>query len=194
MYNLIEAAVLASNAHNSQPWRFYTNSSMIDVVVNKNRQIKGIDPYFREMYLSIGCAIENMIIALPYNNFQATVTYFPKNTDNIYDEYTHVARIQLSELNDGSNFTIFNLQAMLFDAIPKRHTNRGEYSNSRELPTWFYDNVTDIMSDLLLTSNIDLLWITDEASGKETFAEYEIDATEEIIDDNNNNNNRGILV
>src|SRR6266511_2190980 len=60
---LVRAAVLAANAHDSQPWFFHVTDRQIDVFADRTRNIGALDPLFRELEISLGCAIENLVIA-----------------------------------------------------------------------------------------------------------------------------------
>jgi hypothetical protein len=60
---IVAAGILASNPHNSQPWMFRITTSTIDLFAVPERQIGAIDPFGREMYIGLGCALENMKLA-----------------------------------------------------------------------------------------------------------------------------------
>jgi nitroreductase len=61
--DLVHAAVLAANAHNSQPWRFDLSDCGISVHADLERNLGGFDPFRREMHQSLGCAIETLVQA-----------------------------------------------------------------------------------------------------------------------------------
>src|SRR5262245_32490226 len=48
--NLVRAAILAANPHNSQPWLFNVSDSRIDLFAAPDRNLGSLDPYTREMY------------------------------------------------------------------------------------------------------------------------------------------------
>src|SRR5438045_2612025 len=52
--NLVRAAVLAANAHNTQPWLFHIGQDSIDLYADPRRGMGSMDPLRREMYLSLG--------------------------------------------------------------------------------------------------------------------------------------------
>jgi hypothetical protein len=49
---LVQAAILASNAHNTQPWRFQASDDQIAVFADHQRHLGAFDPFRREMALS----------------------------------------------------------------------------------------------------------------------------------------------
>jgi len=70
---IIAAGILASNPHNSQPWMFRIANSNIDLFAIPERQIGAIDPFLREMYIGLGCALENMRLAAEAEGFTADI-------------------------------------------------------------------------------------------------------------------------
>jgi len=60
---LVRSAVLAANAHDTQPWLFALGTDRIDLFADLSRNIGAMDPLRREMYLSLGCALENLTLA-----------------------------------------------------------------------------------------------------------------------------------
>jgi hypothetical protein len=60
---VVAAAILAANAHNTQAWVFHVSSQQIDVFADSSRNIGAVDPSRREMYVSLGAAVENLLQA-----------------------------------------------------------------------------------------------------------------------------------
>lgn len=60
---IVLAGILAANAHNTQPWRFDVGPDRIAVFADTSRHLGSFDPFRREMMLSLGCALENMVHA-----------------------------------------------------------------------------------------------------------------------------------
>ena len=60
---LLNYAILAPSSHNSQPWKFNVTKDEILVFVDKSRRLQVADADQRELYVSLGCALENLIIA-----------------------------------------------------------------------------------------------------------------------------------
>jgi len=117
---LVSAAILAANAHNTQPWIFRVQDSRIDLFADEGRKIGAIDPFSREMHLGLGCALENLLLAARAGGYEYHLALAPDRSDP-----THAVRIELSP---GSEQT-----SPLYEAIPRRHTNRYPYDTSRPL-------------------------------------------------------------
>ena len=162
---LVRAAVLAANAHNAQPWQFRVSENRIDVFADTARNLGAMDPLFREMDVSLGCAIENIVVAAPANGKAATVTLLPDSTDP-----THVARIDLH--------AVAAFVSPLFNAITSRHTDRNGYDLARRVGAAELAR----LSGLADTMDTELVWFSTPAE-KEAFGALTIRATEAIIAD-----------
>jgi hypothetical protein len=91
MARLAYYARLAPSSHNSQPWRFALGRSTIDVFADHGRWLRVADADRREMYLSLGCAIESLRIAADYAGFGTELRYFPLESDE-----TLTARVEVA--------------------------------------------------------------------------------------------------
>src|SRR3984893_4777528 len=78
---LVRAAVLATNAHNTQPWLFHLSADRVDLYAVLERNIGTIDSLRREMYISLGCALENLALAAGAHGFAAAVRLMPDPSD-----------------------------------------------------------------------------------------------------------------
>lgn len=116
---LLNFAVLAPSSHNSQPWRFEVSDSQIKIYANMARSLPASDSNNRQLLVSLGCAIENILTAAEYYGYVAQVKLFPEATNN-----TYIASIAFTELANyvrPSHHNIFT--------IPKRHANRTKYDD-----------------------------------------------------------------
>ena len=85
---LVSAAILAANPHNSQAWVFRTTPSRVDVFADRQCSLGALDPFDREMYVELGCALENMLQAAPAHGYRPTRRLLPTPGEPV-----HVARI-----------------------------------------------------------------------------------------------------
>jgi nitroreductase len=118
---LIPYAVMAPSGHNTQPWRFVVSAEHIDIVPDFSRRLPVVDPDNRALYISLGCALENLLIAANQSAMQTQVEYFPEGEDCL-----RIRFVGPGEVADETN-------RMLFDAIPRRQSNRARY-DLRPLP------------------------------------------------------------
>lgn len=118
---LVSAAVLAANPHDTQAWVFRVTPSRIDVFADRQRSLGTIDPFEREMYTGLGCAVENLLQAAPAHGYRAALTLMPTPRQPV-----HAARI---DLKPGPR-----RRSALYEAIPLRHTDRSAYARRPVAP------------------------------------------------------------
>lgn len=112
--DLVRYATLAANGHNTQPWRFRIDDGLIDIVPDFSRRTPAVDPDDHHLYVSLGCAAENLAIA-------ASATGWRGN-----------ARVSGTDARHAFPSATMNL-ARLHAAIPRRQSTRAEY-DGRPVP------------------------------------------------------------
>ena len=60
---LISYAIKAPSGHNTQPWLFRMQPNEIEILPDFGQSLPIVDPMNRELYISLGCAAENLCIA-----------------------------------------------------------------------------------------------------------------------------------
>ena len=71
----IRYAMLAANGHNAQPWKFAAQADTIRIYPDASRRLPVVDPADRELWISLGCALENLLIAARSAGYEGEVTY-----------------------------------------------------------------------------------------------------------------------
>jgi hypothetical protein len=110
MVELVRCATLAANSHNTQPWKFAIKENMIEIHPDYTRRLPAVDPHDRELWISLGCALENLLLAAQTAGYAPEVVY-----------------------PDSQDFIRINLTAdtpqpgPLFEAIPQRQCTRSKY-------------------------------------------------------------------
>lgn len=121
---LIGYAILAPSSHNTQPWSFHIGPDYIDINVLLSRRLEASDPTGREMYISLGCCIENLLIVLQAFKIEFREEFFPNGQDAL-----PVLRVKI--LNN--SYDIENAKnSALLAAISIRHSNHAEHRLSEE--------------------------------------------------------------
>lgn len=108
---LVRYATLAANGHNTQPWKFRLLEDSIEIHPDTSKRLAVVDPQDREQWISLGCALENLIIAARVSGFASEIVY-----PNDKQGYINVA-LMAAPLTTNA----------LFDAIPVRQSTRSEY-------------------------------------------------------------------
>lgn len=78
---LLRYAILAPSSHNSQPWRFRVDGDAVRVGGDDSRWLDVADPDRRELFLSVGCAVENLRVAARAFGFDPDTDYHEDATD-----------------------------------------------------------------------------------------------------------------
>jgi hypothetical protein len=117
---LVRYAVLAPSSHNTQPWLFTVDGDEVRLFADLNRWLTVADPDKRELYLSLGAALENLLVAADHFGLGYDVRYMPGS------DTTHAATVRLWTESEGRTADEFR-NSRLFEAIPRRRTDRGKY-------------------------------------------------------------------
>ncbi|MDO4776552.1 MAG: nitroreductase [Cardiobacteriaceae bacterium] len=112
--HILEQAGLAPSGHNTQPWRFAATDGQITIRPDFRATLPVVDPDNRELYISLGCALENLCLAAGTRGYRTRIT----QTDE------HGIIIALEPAADIT-------QHPLTDAIAHRRTNRSTYDGRR---------------------------------------------------------------
>ena len=80
MMHLLRLAVLAPSIHNTQPWKFSVDRGRIGIFADRTRWLAAADPDQRDLRMSLGCVLENLLIAARHYGYQPEVTYAPRAT------------------------------------------------------------------------------------------------------------------
>ena len=121
---LVHFARLAPSSHNSQPWRFVLERDAIDVFADLARWLPAADRDRRELYLSLGCALETLLIAADHAGFGSAVKLFPIAGDESY-----VCRVEIRRAGPKRD----NPAGDLLHAVPRRHTSHREFDKAQPL-------------------------------------------------------------
>ncbi len=78
LVEFVRMATLAANGHNTQPWSFLLGSNSIRILPDYARRTEVVDPDDHHLFVSLGCAAENLIQAAGAHGRMAEVLI---NTD-----------------------------------------------------------------------------------------------------------------
>lgn len=170
---LVRAAILAASPHNTQPWLFKVTNSSIELYIDTKRNVGALDPFLREEHIGMGCALENLMLAAAAHGYQATATLLPGKLGPIPSESKPelLARV---DLVSGKHE-----ETDLYDAIPRRHTNRSAYNPQKPIPPQFVGTLSRLASK---EPDVKLFLFTAEADRKK-IVEISSAANAEIYSD-----------
>lgn len=114
-------AVLAPSSHNSQPWKFRIDGTAVEVLADRTRALPVVDPLDRELTISVGCAIEYLLVALRRFGLVPKLVLTPDPR-----EHDLMARIELKKTTKAVATSVEDEQ--LVNAMPKRRTTRHAFA------------------------------------------------------------------
>src|ERR1700694_406810 len=107
---LVRYATLAPSSHNTQCWKFAVEDKAITILPDLSRRCPVVDPDDHHLFVSLGCAAENLI--------QAAFAYGLK-AEPSFDATRDAVRVTLAPTPAQTS--------LLFKAIPARQCTRGDY-------------------------------------------------------------------
>ncbi len=108
---LIRYASLAPSSHNTQCWKFGCDADTISIYPDFTRRCPAVDPDDHHLYVSLGCATENLVQGGRANGLYGRVRFDPSRADAVTISFERAKPIR----------------SALFDAIPVRQVTRGAY-------------------------------------------------------------------
>ena len=137
---LIRYATLAPSGHNTQPWQFRADANQIDILPDLSRRTPVVDPDDHHLFVSLGCAAENLALASGARGRPGNLRFEPANGGSVVFAFG----------------TAPATGSALFDAIPRRQSTRAEYDGTQI-------SAADLrlLTDAAAVPGVDLVLITD---------------------------------
>ena len=115
---LVRYATLAPSSHNTQCWKFQLARDRIELRPDFSRRCPAVDPDDHHLFVSLGCATENLVRAAAASGLHGDVRFEPSGGGSI--------QIALRPMTPSAS--------ALFGAISLRQCTRAEYDGSRVPP------------------------------------------------------------
>ena len=125
---LVRLATLAPSGHNTQPWKFVVSPNEIRIYPDLTRRVPAVDPDNRELWISLGGALENLLIAAERAGYQAEASYLLDVGGRIQAGRIHAGDDHISVVLKKTGAKPVG-QSLVFNAIPLRQCTRNEYDN-----------------------------------------------------------------
>jgi len=137
-HELVRCATLAPSSHNTQCWKFSVSDKAINILPDLSRRCPAVDPDDHHVFVSLGCAAENLVQAALAHGLSAEVDF---------DAERHGVRLNLQSTRAQTS--------PLFEAIPARQCTRGDYDakplTNGELKLLEHAGTSDRVQLLLMT-------------------------------------------
>ena len=119
MHDLVRQAILAPSSHNTQCWRFQIAEKSISIAPDLMRRCPAVDPDDHHLFVSLGCATENLVHAALAAGLHADPRFDPGGDGSI------AVRLETTQKRTSP----------LFQAIAERQCTRGDYDGQPIAPT-----------------------------------------------------------
>lgn len=118
---VVACAGRAPSVHNTQPWSFVVRSGTVEVHADDGRRLGYLDPHGRLETISCGIAVEYAALAIRASDRSCVVRLLPDAGRD---------GAPLATLTVGAPQRATPDDQRLFDAIPRRRTDRGPYDET----------------------------------------------------------------
>ena len=107
---LVRYATMAPSSHNTRCWKFTVAERVVTIMPDLSRRCPAVDPDDHHLFVSLGCATENLIQGALAHGF---------NGEARFDSATDLVRVTLEQTKAEPS--------SLFKAIPARQCSRSDY-------------------------------------------------------------------
>lgn len=155
---IVRYATLAPSSHNTQCWKFELGESSITILPDLDRRCPVVDPDDHHLFVTLGCAVENAVIAALAYGLETTV--------------------DSTSPSNGIHLTFKPCPPQVtpqFDAIPHRHTVRTEYDGQPLLQSELDRLVQASVGDGRSSSGVKLVILT-EPNDLKMVSDFIVDA------------------
>ncbi|MDP3970873.1 MAG: hypothetical protein Q8P90_04175 [bacterium] len=129
---VLNYAVLAPSTHNSQPWLFRVQDNKCYLEYNEDINIVYGDPQKRDLFISLGCCLENIIVAAKHFGIYSSYKYVKEGGNT-------VAEVAFIDSEDN----IKKDPHGLFNAIKNRFNSRSIYKD-KNVPLSFLEEAVQL--------------------------------------------------
>lgn len=140
LQKIIYYATQAPSSHNTQPWKFKIEEQRILIYPDYSRTLEIADADRHELYISLGCALENLVVAARHFDYATTVRI---NTEG--EIFIEVTLRPMAQSKDDS----------LFDQIVLRQSTRNLY-DGKPIPAHYIE----VLRSSAMRENVDCRILT----------------------------------
>ncbi|MFM9426095.1 hypothetical protein RCH10_002535 [Variovorax sp. GrIS 2.14] len=159
---LVRCATLAPSSHNSQCWKFAIQPQSISILPDLSRRCPAVDPDDHHLFVSLGCAAENLVQAASAHGLQADVLFDAGMEGD-------ALRVRLEPTRA--------IQSDLYAAMFDRQCTRADY-DGRALTV----DELELLERAGTRNGVQMLILSDKAATEKMLA-YIVDANTRQIDD-----------
>ena len=159
--DLVRMATLAANGHNTQPWKFRIDNNKVNILPDFTRRTEVVDPDDHHLFVSLGCATENLAIAASAHGRSPNVTIASGSEPQI--------QIEIGNGPKNNND--------LYQAIPLRQSTRSLFDGQKVSPTDL-----ELLRAAAQEEGVTVLFFTGQ-SDREAISEFVVEGNSAQMDD-----------
>jgi hypothetical protein len=118
--SILQKTIKAPSGHNTQPWKFDVTENCITIFPDYERALPVVDADNHALFISLGCALENLVIAAAHFGYGTTIEMHLEN------EGKENIKVKLQP-------AIVKSDGKLYDYIDIRQATRNKY-NGDDIP------------------------------------------------------------
>lgn len=159
--DLVGMATLAANGHNTQPWQFRLRENTVSILGDMTRRTEVVDPDDHHLFVSLGCAAENLAIAAHAHGRPAEI-----NIEGTTEPHIDVM-LGTGPASDEA----------LYEAIPLRQSTRSAYDGQ----PISHDDI-NLLKAAAQQDGVNVLIFTEQAD-REAISEFVVEGNSAQMDD-----------
>lgn len=164
---LIAFGIKAPSGHNSQPWKFRLTERSIEIHPDFEYALPAVDPSHRELYISLGCAGENICAVAPNFGFKANWSS-KMNSNGVY--FIIIDLVKADSKTDDS----------ILQTVKERQSNRSIF-NGKLIPKTEIDTLKSIATE----PDIGLYFFNKDSAPFETLKDFILKGNQLQMNDSN---------
>lgn len=148
---------LAASSHNTQCWQVAVDEANRELLINvdRDRQLLFADAEGRELYISLGCYVENLLQAFEAYGYSTAINYLPDE-----DKQNIVVHIRYTKNNGDA------VNQEIIETIKRRHADKSEF-NSKAIDSEVVKALLEYEHMTSISSSARVMYFANKSDGNE---------------------------
>ena len=148
---------LAASSHNTQCWQVAVDEANRELLINvdRDRQLLFADAEGRELYISLGCYVENLLQAFEAYGYSTAINYLPDE-----DKQNIVVHIRYTKNNGDA------VNQEIIETIKRRHADKSEF-NSKAIDSEVVKALLEDEHMTSISSSARVMYFANKSDGNE---------------------------
>jgi hypothetical protein len=151
--DLVDKARMAPSLHNAQPWAFRVQREMVEVYADRDRAVRVLDPYDRQLFIGVGAALFVVRLGIKVLGAKPVVTLFPQGEPEVEEPEVKKGMVLAARLWVEGEHMPEPAEVRLLEQVEKRRTIRERMDPA--LP----EKTREALASAASAENADLRWV-----------------------------------